>query len=120
MGRLTSLETRSTDSKSPSEEAANPASITSTPSLSNWRAIRIFSSTFMLAPGDCSPSLRVVSKILTTLLFTTFADMIFLHKKSSRGIANGSVKRNLGEGDLLYNCDLPHSLPPPLVKRQAP
>lgn len=43
---------------------AKPASITSTPSFSSWRAISIFSVRFMLQPGDCSPSLRVVSKIL--------------------------------------------------------
>ena len=48
-------------------EAAKPASITSTPSFSNWRAMTTFCSTVMLAPGDCSPSRKVVSKICTTL-----------------------------------------------------
>ena len=36
----------------------------STPSRASCFATMIFSSTFMLAPGDCSPSRNVVSKIL--------------------------------------------------------
>src|SRR4029077_11818436 len=36
----------------------------STPKRASCFATMIFSSTFMLAPGDCSPSRRVVSKIL--------------------------------------------------------
>ncbi len=52
-----------TDSKSPGEAIGKPASITSTPiSASNW-ATSSFSARFMLAPGDCSPSRSVVSKI---------------------------------------------------------
>ena len=57
-----------TDSKSPGLAAAKPASITSTPIFSSWRAMRIFSSLVMDAPGDCSPSRMVVSKIMTRLL----------------------------------------------------
>src|SRR5882762_785586 len=41
------------------------ASITSTPSLANCRAMRIFSAVFMEKPGDCSPSRSVVSNIRT-------------------------------------------------------
>ena len=52
-----------TASKSPWLEAGNPASMMSTPRISNWRARRIFSLRFMVAPGDCSPSRRVVSKM---------------------------------------------------------
>ena len=51
-------------SKSPGLAAANPASITLTPNFSSWRAIRIFSSLVMAAPGLCSPSRKVVSKII--------------------------------------------------------
>src|SRR5438093_12300347 len=65
IGFTTAWATRRTDSKSPSEEAAKPASITSTPRCSSWRAIASFSSTFMVAPGDVSPSRRGVSKICT-------------------------------------------------------
>ena len=47
---------------------AKPASIISTPSCSNWRAISIFSFRFMLQPGDCSPSRKVVSNIFTQFI----------------------------------------------------
>ena len=53
-----------TASKSPFELAANPASITSTFRRSSWRAIRSFSSRVIDAPGDCSPSRNVVSKMI--------------------------------------------------------
>src|SRR5215203_1968020 len=52
-----------TASKSPFDDAAKPASITSTLSRSSWRAMRSFSSLVIEAPGDCSPSRRVVSKM---------------------------------------------------------
>jgi len=54
-----------TASKSPFELAAKPASITSTFRRSSWRAIRSFSSRVMDAPGDCSPSRKVVSKMIS-------------------------------------------------------
>ena len=52
-----------TDSKSPGDEMAKPASITSTLIFSRQRATSIFSLRFMEQPGDCSPSRRVVSNI---------------------------------------------------------
>ncbi len=52
-----------TASKSPFDEAGKPASITSTLSRSSWRAMRSFSSLVIDAPGDCSPSRKVVSKM---------------------------------------------------------
>ncbi|MDT4885100.1 hypothetical protein FQZ97_1213080 [compost metagenome] len=54
-----------TQSKSPLELAAKPASITSTFRRSSWRAMRSFSSLVMEAPGDCSPSRKVVSKMMS-------------------------------------------------------
>src|SRR4029079_14955688 len=42
-----------------------PASITSTPSRASWWAISSFSCLLSEMPGDCSPSRKVVSKILT-------------------------------------------------------
>ncbi len=54
-----------TEAKSPLEAAGKPASITSTRIRSSARAICSFSSAFMDAPGLCSPSRRVVSKIRT-------------------------------------------------------
>ena len=52
-------------SKSPGLAAAKPASIIFTPSLSSCLAIRTFSSFDIDAPGLCSPSLRVVSNIIS-------------------------------------------------------
>ena len=50
--------------KSPSEAIAKPASITSTPICSSSSAIFSFSATVIEAPGDCSPSRSVVSKMM--------------------------------------------------------
>ncbi len=61
---LTAPETAATPAKSPGDDAANPASITSTPRRSSVRATSAFSSGCSAMPGDCSPSLSVVSKIL--------------------------------------------------------
>src|SRR5208337_23052 len=46
------------------EEMGKPDSITSTPSRASWTAISSFCSTLIEAPGDCSPSLSVVSNML--------------------------------------------------------
>jgi hypothetical protein len=64
VGPSTSWAIRLIASKSPGELNAKPASMISTPSRASCLAIMTFSSMFMLAPGDCSPSRRVVSKIL--------------------------------------------------------
>src|SRR5512146_338020 len=53
-----------TASKSPFDEAGKPASITSTRSRSSCRAMRSFSSFVIDAPGLCSPSRNVVSKMI--------------------------------------------------------
>jgi hypothetical protein len=45
------------------EAAAKPASMTSTRMRSSWRAMRSFSSLVIEAPGLCSPSRKVVSKM---------------------------------------------------------
>ncbi len=57
-----------TAAKSPGLAMAKPASITSTFSRSSARAMRSFSSPVMDAPGLCSPSRRVVSKMMTRSL----------------------------------------------------
>ena len=44
---FTASATAFTDAKSPGEAAANPASMTSTPSDSSWSAMRTFSSMFI-------------------------------------------------------------------------
>ena len=53
-----------TPSKSPGEEAAKPASITSTPSRSSCSPTSTFSSGRKAMPGACSPSRSVVSKMV--------------------------------------------------------
>ena len=60
---FTFLLTSETASKSPLEAIGKPASIISTLIESSTSAIWSFSSKFIDAPGDCSPSRRVVSKI---------------------------------------------------------
>ncbi len=56
---------RATDSKSPFEAIGKPASMMSTPRRASCWAISSFSVWFIEAPGACSPSRSVVSKILT-------------------------------------------------------
>jgi hypothetical protein len=56
---------RCTALKSPGLAKGKPASMMSTPRRASCWAIASFSSRFRLAPGDCSPSRRVVSKIRT-------------------------------------------------------
>ncbi len=53
-----------TASKSPIDDAGNPASMTSTRSRSSCFAMRIFSSRVIDAPGLCSPSRNVVSNMI--------------------------------------------------------
>ena len=57
---------RGVDRDREADAAGNPASMTSTPSVSSCRASRSFSSGDRLLPGACSPSRRVVSKIRTS------------------------------------------------------
>ena len=54
-----------TAARSSGDAAGNPASITSTPSRASARATSSFSAEVIDAPGACSPSRRLVSKIRT-------------------------------------------------------
>src|SRR5690242_1223128 len=54
-----------TAAKSPSEAIGKPASMTSTPIVSRSSATSSFSSCVIVAPGHCSPSRKVVSKMRT-------------------------------------------------------
>ncbi len=65
--RPTSTATRRTASRSSGEAAGKPASITSMPRRARDRATSNFSALVIVAPGDCSPSRRVVSKMRTKL-----------------------------------------------------
>ena len=51
--------------RSSREEAGNPALMMSTPRRASWRAATSFSALLIVAPGDCSPSRSVVSKMCT-------------------------------------------------------
>ncbi len=62
-----------TAAKSPSDAIGKPASMMSTPISSSSSATSSFSSCVMVAPGHCSPSRKVVSK-MTTRSFSDFAD----------------------------------------------
>src|SRR3712207_2309446 len=65
---FTRLAMRETASKSPLDAMGKPASMMSTPMVSSSSATSSFSSRVMVAPGHCSPSRRVVSKIRTRSL----------------------------------------------------
>ena len=88
-----------TASKSPGEAIGKPASMTSTPKSTRAWAISIFSVRFMLAPGDCSPSRSVVSKITIFRFEFVTSDMAGAHllperaaiKKPRGGRPRGSV-----------------------------
>src|SRR5512132_2439842 len=54
-----------TAAKSPSDAIGKPASMMSTPIWSSSSATSSFSSWVMVAPGHCSPSRKVVSKMMT-------------------------------------------------------
>jgi hypothetical protein len=54
-----------------------PASITSTRSRSSWRAMRSFSSRVIEAPGDCSPSRKVVSKMMSLSVMVCLREVGF-------------------------------------------
>ena len=59
------LDISTTDLKSPGLEIGKPASIISTPSISIFSAKINLLLVSSLHPGTCSPSLKVVSNILT-------------------------------------------------------
>src|SRR5262249_16773689 len=67
-----------TASKSPGEAMGKPASMTSTPRSARARATSSFSARFMLAPGLCSPSLKVVAKLINGSRLSSLALMAVL------------------------------------------
>jgi hypothetical protein len=85
------------------EEIGKPASITSTPRIASWRAISSFSETERDAPGDCSPSRKVVSKIIT------FYSDICIFSKKNKLIATdydpkGTKKPRIYEKNKDFEC----------------
>src|SRR5262245_21649829 len=71
----TSSAMRRTASKSSGDAAGNPASMTSTPSRDSARATSIFSSEVRAAPGACSPSRRVVSRMVMRRISVSWLDV---------------------------------------------
>ena len=70
-GPLISVAMACTASKSSGEAIGNPASMMSTLRRASWWATSSFSALFKVAPGACSPSRSVVSKILMYLSLLT-------------------------------------------------
>ena len=93
-GPLTSAAIVLTASKSSGEAIGKPASMMSTWSLASWRAISSFSALFMVAPGACSPSRSVVSKILMYLLLTSYPHLP-RRASSSSGAAEPGVSQRM-------------------------
>ena len=80
-GPLTCCAIDFTDSKSPWLDTGKPASIISTFIAASCCATNNFSWKVKLAPGDCSPSLKVVSKKTTVsflFFFTIFISSNYL------------------------------------------
>ncbi len=78
--------------KSPSEAIGKPASMMSTPIWSRSSAISSFSSWVMVAPGDCSPSRRVVSK-MTTRSFSDCGCVVMASSFSMNWLHDSAVRR---------------------------
>src|SRR3982074_192728 len=76
---------RCTAAKSSGLAAGKPASMTSTPSRASWWASSTFCTELSEKPGDCSPSRRVVSKILTysaIALPGSGRETLFVHERA--------------------------------------
>src|SRR5690625_2500352 len=86
-----------TASKSPGLATAKPASMTSTRRRSSMRAMRTFSSRVMEAPGLCSPSRRVVSKM-------TRCCLVMLCSASGLGSRSCASPRRSAEGDTRHRA----------------
>src|SRR5438105_4580696 len=75
-----------------------PASITSTPRSFSACATWSFSARFMLAPGDCSPSLSVVSKMINLSAFSTWSDTVvhLAEGSGNRAVLSGREEKGPG------------------------
>lgn len=71
----------------------NPASMTSTFMRTSWRAMTSFSSVFMDAPGDCSPSRRVVSKM--AILRVMAGSFTLCVARRGHGMRRGSTQAHV-------------------------
>ena len=104
-----------TAAKSPSEAIGKPASMMSTPIVSSSSATSSFSSCVMVAPGHCSPSRKVVSK-MTTRSFSDWLGVVMASGPFSVG-AGRSCPRLPGALGLLLGSLLRRPLS---AQAQAP
>ena len=96
-GPLTPRAMACTDSKSPWLATGKPASITSTPRRASCSAISSFSPWSSEMPGDCSPSRRVVSKMITWP-GSVWSDMAGAFRNVEAGWAVGGGRSGAGRG----------------------
>src|ERR1044072_3437070 len=94
--------TARTAAKSPSEAIGKPASMMSTPRSWSLFAIRTFSVRFIEQPGDCSPSRKVVSKMLTLFCGMEYPSRGQANEDATEGWAN-SQSYNLYRKIKLFN-----------------
>jgi hypothetical protein len=91
---FTRLATATTASKSPMEAMGKPASMMSTPISSRRSATCSFSSSVMVAPGHCSPSRSVVSKMKTRSLDEALVEVVMVSVLAAgRGGCCASLRR---------------------------
>src|SRR5205807_6986077 len=100
-----SAATALTAAKSPSEAIGNPASITSTPSDCSFRARSSFSVRFIEQPDDCSPSRRVVSKILIRSTFFIPHPRFLIVGESQNDRIGPAKSQSYNSYDKITNCD---------------
>jgi len=85
IGPVISAAISRTASASSLDAIGKPASSTSTPSVWSWRASRSFSGVFIEKPGACSPSRKVVSKMISLLSATVSLPVCPSHQLNQAG-----------------------------------
>src|SRR5712691_6873210 len=106
-----SAATALTAAKSPSEAIGNPASMTSTPNDWSFRAMCTFSFRFIEQPGDCSPSRKVVSKILTRWDFTLHPPFSVFERGNPRPPAPESQSYNIYDKIMNHDTITSNAIP---------
>src|SRR3989441_8012840 len=100
-----SAATALTAAKSPSEAIGNPASIISTPSDCSFRARSSFSVRFIEQPGDCSPSRKVLSKILIRSTFFIPHPRFLIIEVSGNSRTRSVESQSYNSYDKITICD---------------
>src|ERR1700722_19144692 len=105
----------STASKSPGEAMGKPASMTSTPSSYRAWATWRFSARFMLEPVFCSPSRRVVSKMINRSAEFALMRLTFLIKGTTTAeeIVGKVLLKRKRPRNQVFQGRYQHALPAP-------